>query len=370
MPACTTPLLCPVWWAATRVSLSSTVTGSPGASINNCRATANPTIPAPTTTTLIRHHRVPTRRGLSHSCDAPSLLFALALHRPHRQGCHTSLGTGRPCSCAVFLPETRWVDRVPTLPEQPTEESDLEHYGGRSGGGWSRDCRRPHHGRRTKRRCAVLGRLRGTGRAHPVRPRRHVRPGRYRRPERRAAHPCRRVHGGAVRVRGSRSRRDHPRPERHGGGSDRRRRADPERSGDRPSQGGHLRMDSEPCLCGLVGGAGITRYVQARDAARTAGGGDVHQRVQHGRRRLLPGVLSVSVRLETTASTPQSTSGTPRICSLWSRGSPCETSTVSQPCLRAWASRSLLRSPTMTTDAPSSCADTAAAIPTGPARPT
>src|SRR5664279_3758056 len=167
MPACTTPLLCPVWWAATRVSLSSTVTGSPGASINNCRATANPTIPAPTTTTLIRHHRVPTRRGLSHSCDAPSLLFALALHRPHRQGCHTSLGTGRPCSCAVFLPETRWVDRVPTLPEQPTEESDLEHYGGRSGGGWSRDCRRPHHGRRTKRRCAVLGRLRGTGRAHP-----------------------------------------------------------------------------------------------------------------------------------------------------------------------------------------------------------
>src|SRR5664279_2987585 len=85
MPACTTPLLCPVWWAATRVSLSSTVTGSPGASISSCRATANPTIPAPTTTTLIRHHRVPTRRGPSHSCDAPSLLFALALNRPHRQ---------------------------------------------------------------------------------------------------------------------------------------------------------------------------------------------------------------------------------------------------------------------------------------------
>src|SRR5664279_1448509 len=102
MPACTTPLLCPVWWAATRVSLSSTVTGSPGASINNCRATANPTIPAPTTTTLIRHHRVPTRRGLSHSCDAPPLLFALALHRPHRQGSPTSLGTGRPCRLRSF----------------------------------------------------------------------------------------------------------------------------------------------------------------------------------------------------------------------------------------------------------------------------
>src|SRR5664279_3521948 len=43
-----------------------------------------------------------------------------------------------------------------------------------------------------------------------------------------------------------------------------------------------------------------------------------------------------------TASTPQSTSGTPRICSIWSRGSPCETSTVSQPCLRAWAGQPVL----------------------------
>ena len=68
-----------------------------------------------------------------------------------------------------------------------------------------------------------------------------------------------------------------------------------------------------------------------------------------------------------TASTPQSTSGSPRICAIWSLGSPWETSTVSQPKLRAWASRSALRSPTITTAAPSSCAEAAAASPTGPA---
>src|SRR6185437_15774684 len=66
-----------------------------------------------------------------------------------------------------------------------------------------------------------------------------------------------------------------------------------------------------------------------------------------------------------TASTAASTSGTPRICSIWSFGSPVDTSTVSQPMARALASRSSFRSPTMTTAAPSSCADTAAARPTG-----
>lgn len=40
------------------------------------------------------------------------------------------------------------------------------------------------------------------------------------------------------------------------------------------------------------------------------------------------------------SSMPASTSGTPRICSIWSFGSPLETSTVSQPNDRACASRS------------------------------
>jgi hypothetical protein len=68
-----------------------------------------------------------------------------------------------------------------------------------------------------------------------------------------------------------------------------------------------------------------------------------------------------------TASTPQSTSGTPRICSICSAGEPFETSTVSQPKLRAWASRCSFMSPTITTAAPSRCAEAAAARPTGPA---
>src|SRR6478672_1871781 len=68
-----------------------------------------------------------------------------------------------------------------------------------------------------------------------------------------------------------------------------------------------------------------------------------------------------------TASTAQSTSGSPRSCSSWSLVSPCETSIVSQPKLRAWASRSFCRSATATTAAPSRYADVAAARPTGPA---
>ena len=49
------------------------------------------------------------------------------------------------------------------------------------------------------------------------------------------------------------------------------------------------------------------------------------------------------------------------------RRRPCAESTVSQPKLRACASRSAFRSPTITTAAPSSCAECAAARPTGPA---
>ena len=45
----------------------------------------------------------------------------------------------------------------------------------------------------------------------------------------------------------------------------------------------------------------------------------------------------------------------------------CDTSTISQPIFLAWARRSLFRSPTMTTAAPSRYADVAAARPTGPA---
>ena len=69
-----------------------------------------------------------------------------------------------------------------------------------------------------------------------------------------------------------------------------------------------------------------------------------------------------------TASTAQSTSLTPRTCATWSsRLASLPTSTVSHPNERACASRSWLRSPTTTTAAPSSCADSAAARPTGPA---
>ena len=69
-----------------------------------------------------------------------------------------------------------------------------------------------------------------------------------------------------------------------------------------------------------------------------------------------------------TASTAASTSGSPTICSIMSASSlPELRSTVSQPKLAAWASRSAFMSPTMTTEAPSSCAEYAAARPTGPA---
>jgi hypothetical protein len=44
-----------------------------------------------------------------------------------------------------------------------------------------------------------------------------------------------------------------------------------------------------------------------------------------------------------------------------------EMSTVSQPKVAAWAKRSAFRLPTITTAAPSSCAEVAAANPTGPA---
>ena len=50
-----------------------------------------------------------------------------------------------------------------------------------------------------------------------------------------------------------------------------------------------------------------------------------------------------------------------------SRGSSCETSIVSQPNFAALARRSAFMSATITTEAPSSCAPTAAAVPTGPA---
>src|SRR4051794_10109855 len=47
-----TPELCPVWCAPTRDSFSTTVTSAPGRSASSWRATASPTMPAPTTTYL------------------------------------------------------------------------------------------------------------------------------------------------------------------------------------------------------------------------------------------------------------------------------------------------------------------------------
>jgi hypothetical protein len=69
-----------------------------------------------------------------------------------------------------------------------------------------------------------------------------------------------------------------------------------------------------------------------------------------------------------TASTAQSTSLMPRISATWSSNvASREMSMVSQPNERACSRRCGLRSPTMTTAAPRSCAEWAAASPTGPA---
>src|SRR6218665_3254873 len=68
-----------------------------------------------------------------------------------------------------------------------------------------------------------------------------------------------------------------------------------------------------------------------------------------------------------TASTAQSTSGVPRICAICSASvASLDRSTVGKPTLRACSRRAGLTSPTMTTAAPSSRADAAAATPTGP----
>ena len=98
-----------------------------------------------------------------------------------------------------------------------------------------------------------------------------------------------------------------------------------------------------------VRGTRISCDIKAGNAHGPAGGGEVHQRVEHGGRRLLAAVPCPCPRAsKPTASIPASTSRTPRSCSIWSAGSPLATLTVSQPKDRAWASRSSFRSPTMT----------------------
>jgi hypothetical protein len=69
-----------------------------------------------------------------------------------------------------------------------------------------------------------------------------------------------------------------------------------------------------------------------------------------------------------TQSTAQSTSGTPRICSIcWARVASFFRSIVSQPNFFACLRRSGIMSPTMTTAAPSRWQEVAHASPTGPA---
>src|SRR6266511_2280038 len=69
-----------------------------------------------------------------------------------------------------------------------------------------------------------------------------------------------------------------------------------------------------------------------------------------------------------TQSTAASTSGTPRSCSIAPlTSSVSDRLMVSQPKLAAWASRSALTSPTITTAAPSRWQEVAQASPTGPA---
>ena len=84
-----------------------------------------------------------------------------------------------------------------------------------------------------------------------------------------------------------------------------------------------------------------------------AGGGDVHQRIEHGGRRLLRRRPCPWPRAsKPTRRRRQSTSGTPRICSIWSAGSPLRHVDGFAAEARAWASRSSFRSPTITTAAP------------------
>ena len=79
-------------------------------------------------------------------------------------------------------------------------------------------------------------------------------------------------------------------------------------------------------------------------------------------------IASLKHKVSETQSTAQSTSGTLSICSMRSPiVPPCDRSIVSQPNEAACASRSLLKSETITTAAPSNIADAAAASPTGPA---
>ena len=93
----------------------------------------------------------------------------------------------------------------------------------------------------------------------------------------------------------------------------------------------------------------------------------VHQRVEHGGRALLLGVRAVAAGLEADRVDGRSRPRARRGSARSGPGSPWDTSMVSQPKVRACASRSLFRSPTITTAAPSSERRVAAAAsPTGP----
>src|SRR5918993_1456009 len=63
MPACTTPELWLVWWAPTRGSFSQTTTEPSGRREASSRATARPTMPAPTTPNVSATSRTVTRQG-------------------------------------------------------------------------------------------------------------------------------------------------------------------------------------------------------------------------------------------------------------------------------------------------------------------
>src|SRR5919202_4854195 len=79
MPACTTPLLWPLWWAATSASRSNTATRRPGRRERSSRAVARPTMPAPTTA---RSHSAGGVSRLSMGCHDAASMTAITASPP------------------------------------------------------------------------------------------------------------------------------------------------------------------------------------------------------------------------------------------------------------------------------------------------
>src|SRR3954454_1684077 len=78
-----TPLLWPLWWAATSSSRSSTATRRPGRRASSSRAVARPTIPAPTTA---RSHSAGGPIGCHHAASMAATSYGLLIGGEWRGG--------------------------------------------------------------------------------------------------------------------------------------------------------------------------------------------------------------------------------------------------------------------------------------------